>query len=289
MGMFTAIGSIFGPVGAGVGAVADYAMAKKNARDEVRQREDSQQKLNQMALQQERESILGRVDAAKAAGLHPLVAMGAQGLGGPVVPASGPDFPDFGGPMPDFRPVGPARSADAQRYDKARADLAELEVELAKRRLSEQPGNGGAPHEINALTGTGVIVPGSATPHPVSHVKIEGQSLPPAAADVAWQTPGTAPGWDVVQAGGFRDPSTGRNKALKLVVPGGSVQRENWGEQLGELPIWLLPEVVRQSSQASGVSSGEWIRRVLFGSGGAEAPVTPRKGGGSREVYGPVR
>lgn len=268
-----------------LGAYNDY-QSGRNARDSIRMRENSQQELNRMALEQERASIIGRVDAAKAAGIHPLVAMGAQGLGGPVVPASGPDF---GGPIPDFWTPRSSSSVDSKRYDKARADLAELEVELARQRLSKQPGNGGAPNEVNALTGTGVIVPGNATPHPVTHVKIEGQALPPASSDLAWQTPGTAPGWDVVQAGGFRDPASGKNKALKLVVPGGSVQRENWGEQLGELPFWLMPEIVRQSAQASGVSTGEWVRRVLFGSGGAEAPVTPRKGGGSREVYGPVR
>lgn len=268
------------------GGASEIYFQGKDARDATRQREDSQQVLNHMALEQERASIIGRVDAAKAAGIHPLVAMGAQGLGGPVVSAGNVDF---GGPIPDFWTPRPGRSADAQRYDKARADLAELEVDLARQRLSKQPGNGGAPNEVQALTGTGVIVPGAATPHPVTHVKIEGQALPPASADTAWQTPGTSPGWDVVQAGGFRDPATGTNKALKLVVPGGSVQRENWGEQLGELPFWLMPEIVRQSAKASGISTGEWVRRVLLGSGGAEAPVTPRQGGGSRAVYGPVR
>lgn len=241
------------------GGASEIYFRGKDARDAIDMRENSQQKLNQMALDQERASIIGRVDAAKAAGIHPLVAMGAQGLGGPVVSAGGVDF---GGPIPDFYTPRPSRSPDVQRYDKARADLAELEVELARQRLSKQPGNGGAPNEVNALTGTGVIVPGSATPYPVTHVKIEGQTLPPASASVAHQTPGTAPGWDVVQIG---SPKSG--KPLKMVVPGGSVQRENWGEQVGELPIWMWPEIIRQSAKASNMTAGEWTGYVLTGEG----------------------
>lgn len=289
MAMFATIGSAFGPWGTAIGGVADYALAKRDARRATDARLDQQGVLNQMALEQEKASIQGRVDAAKAAGIHPLVAMGAQGLGGPVVSASGPEF---GAPMPGFvdlgRPRGPVdnRSVDQKRRDAAEADLAELQVEAARRRLAAQPGNGGAP---NQLTGTGNVVPSEATPYAVSHVNIEGQSLPPAAHGTPHQTPGTAPGWDVVQIHSGRDSRSGASKPLKMVVPGGSVQRENWGEQLGELPFWLLPQVVQQSAAASGISSGEWIRRVLFGYGGAEAHVTPKKGGGSREVYGPVR
>lgn len=269
------------------GGASEVYFQSKDARDATRRREDSQGRLNEMALDQERASIINRVDAAKAAGIHPLVAMGAQGLGGPVVTAG----TEFGQPIPDFyspraRGSVDMRSPDQKRRDAAEADLAELQVEAARRRLATQPGNGGAP---NQLTGTGSVVPSEATPYPVTHVKIEGQALPPAAYGTPHQTPGVAPGWDVVQIHSGRDPRTGSAKALKMVVPGGSVQRENWGEQLGELPFWLLPQIVQQSAAASGISSGEWIRRVLFGYGGAEAHVTPKKGGGSREVYGPVR
>lgn len=262
MALFSTIGSFFGPVGTGVGMVADYALAKRDARRANDARLDQQGALNQMALEQEKASIQGRVDAAKAAGLHPLVAMGAQGLGGPVVSASGPEF---GAPMPGFidlgRPRGPVdnRSADQRRRDAAEADLAELQVEAARRRLAVQPGNGGAP---NQLTGTGNVVPAEATPYPVTHVKIEGQTLPPAARGTPHQTPGVAPGWDVVRIG-----TTRAGKPLNMVVPGGSVQRENWGEQLGELPVFMWPEIVRQSAKASNMSTGEFIQRGLFGEG----------------------
>jgi len=280
--MFSEIGSYWGPWGAAAGYVADYVIADNEKKAARSAQLDQQGQLNRMAIDQEKNSILGRVDAAKSAGIHPLVAMGAQGLGGPVVSAPQQDYSIPQGPIMR-RPDGP--SEDQKRFDAAQADLAELNVEAARRRLATQPGNGGAP---NQLTGTGSVVPAEATPYPVSHVKIEGQSLPPASVDSRHQTPGVAPGWDVVQIDSGRSVATGAARPLRMVVPGGSVQRENWGEQLGEIPVWLLPQVVQQSAKASGMSTVEWIRRVLTGFSGAEAGVVPRYRGGSREVYGPV-
>lgn len=285
--MFTALGSYFGPWGTAVGAVADYVMADADRKAAENRQVDRQRELNRMSIQQERESILGRVDAAKAAGIHPLVAMGAQGLGGPVVSAGSPDS-GYPYSSPVTRPAEP--SDDQKRYDRAQADLAELNVEAARRRLATQPGNSGAP---NQLTGDGAVVPGEATPHRVSHVKIEGQSLPPASMDVAHQTPGVAPGWDVVQVGSWR-AGQGLTQPLRMVVPGGSVQRENWGEQMGELPIYLIPEVVRQSAAASGMSSKQWLYKMTTGLD--PLPPRPQRSKdpvpmyrrGSRSVYGPV-
>jgi len=267
MALFSTIGSAFGPWGTAAGSVMDYALSEADKSKAADRRLSDQRELYRMAIEQEKASILGRVDAAKAAGLHPLVAMGAQGLGGPVVSAGSTEF---GAPMPGFidlspkreRVPGDSRTADQKRRDAAEADLAELQVEAARRRLSTQPGNGGAP---NQLTGTGNVVPSEATPYPVSHVKIEGQSLPPASMSAAHQTPGIAPGWDVVRIG-----TTDQNKPLNMVVPGGSVQRENWGEQLGELPIWMWPEIVRQSAKSSKMSNTEWLERALTGGSASE-------------------
>lgn len=215
-----------------------------------------QGKLNALTIQQEKDSIIGRVDAAKAAGIHPLVAMGAQGLGGPVVSAGSPSQdPGTSYFTPTTRPA--ERSDDQRRFDKAQADLAEVNVQLANKKLTEQPGNGGAP---NQLTGNNMVVPAEATPHPVSHVKIEGQTLPPASMANRHQTPGVAPGWDVVQIG-----TTDSGRPVRMVVPGGAVQRENWGEQLGELPIALWPEVARQSAKASNMSVSEWLWQITTG------------------------
>lgn len=289
MALFSTIGSFFGPVGTGVGMVADYALSKRDARRAQDAKIDQQGLLNEMAIKQEQASILGRVDAAKAAGIHPLVAMGAQGLGGPVVSATGPEF---GAPMPPFQDLRPrrpvdTRSADQKRRDAAEADLAELQVQEARRRLSAQPGNGGA---LQQLTGTGNVVPSEATPHPVSHVRIEGQTLPPSSSAKSFQTPGVAPGWDVVEVG-TREGYAGR-RPVRMVVPGGSVDRQNWGEQLGELPLWLWPDVIRQSAAASGMTSKEWLWKMTTGKDpllprfGTKAPPTYRRG--SRSVFGPV-
>lgn len=267
-------------------AISGDSLAARGHRYEDTRQLRQQEALNDLAIQQEKNSIIGRVDAAKAAGLHPLTVMGAQGLGGPVVSAGGkvtdPGIGYFD--TPAERPA--ERTPEQKRYDTAQADLAELNVELARRRLATQPGNSGS---VNELTGNNKVVPAEATPYPVSHVKIEGQTLPPSSSDSPHKTPGTAPGWDVVQIDTGRNPATRGSAQLKLVVPGGSVQRENWGEQLGELPFWLMPKVAQLSAQASGISTSEWIRRVLLGYGGAEAHVQPKYRGGSREVYGPVR
>jgi len=160
-------------------------------------------------------------------------------------------------------------------------------VEAARRRLASQPGNSGS---VNELTGNGAVVPASATPYPVSHVKIEGQTLPPSSLTKSYQTPGVAPGWDVVQIGEYQGLSG--KKPLRMVVPGGSVQRENWGEQMGELPVYLIPEVLRQSAAASGLTTKQFLWKVLVDVDplpdryGTKRPPTFRSG--SRSVYGPV-
>lgn len=77
--------------------------------------------------------LMARVEGAKAAGLHPLVALGGSMGGSSVVGGGG-----GGGPVPMSEKVDP----DIARYNSARADLAELEV-LAARRLASQPGNQG--------------------------------------------------------------------------------------------------------------------------------------------------
>lgn len=249
MGFFTALGSSFGPFGSLAGQAADEYLAREDQRSAVKAQEDRQAALNRAAIEQEKASIIGRVDAAKAAGIHPLVAMGAQGLGGPVVSAPYVDPVRSYDAVDTFSRQG---DADVRRYNAARADLAEVEVQLAMKRLADQPGNGGAP---NQLTGTGMVVPADGKTYPVTHVELQGQTLPPAAVGTSYQTPGVAPGWDVIQ----------HSDGVKMVVPGGAVQRENWGEQMGELPVWMLPEVARQSAKASGLTTGQWIGRVLFG------------------------
>lgn len=249
MAGLSAAGSAFGPWGALAGAAADYYLDEEGRRKARDEQKGDQIALNRQAIEQEKASIIGRVDAAKAAGIHPLVALGAQGLGGPVLTAPAYEPTRFNVDTSSFRQQG---DADIERYNRARADLAEIEVQLAAQRLASQPGNGGAPNQIY---NQGKVVPDTGETYPVSTVAIQGQTLPPASASVSYQTPGVSPGWDVVAYG----------NGLKMVVPGGSVQRENWGEQMGELPFWMMPEVVRQSAAASKMSVAEWLHRAIGG------------------------
>lgn len=255
MGTWSTVGSAFGPWGTAIGAGVDYYLDEEGKRSATADQMARQGVLNKQAIEQEKASIIGRVDAAKAAGIHPLVAMGAQGLGGPVVSAPYVEPTRF---EMDTRGFVDQGDADVKRYNAARADLAELEVQLAAKRLSEQPGNGGAP---NQMYGSGLVVPDEGSTVPSNMVAIEGQTLPPSAWSKGYQTPGVAPGWDVTQFG----------PGLKMVVPGGAVQRENWGEQMGELPLWMLPEVARQSAKASGMPVYEWLQRLVLGDEHMEA------------------
>ena len=88
--------------------------------------------------------MMARVEAVKAAGFHPSFALSGGGFGmsgsSPVISSSSgaPATPQF-----DFRSDRAERVVDPniERYNAARADLAEVEVQLARRRLVEQPGN----------------------------------------------------------------------------------------------------------------------------------------------------
>lgn len=112
-------------------------------------------------LELERRGIVARVEGAKAAGLHPLVAMGFQSSVGPVqsVQSEGSIHPNPGFiPPPEEKPA-PAPSVDPsiQRYNEARARSAEIEADqrfLDYQRslfnLGSQPGN---------PQGGGVILP----------------------------------------------------------------------------------------------------------------------------------
>lgn len=87
------------------------------------------------------DDLLARQEAWKAAGLHPLVGMQIP-MDGPTVGGGG-----GGGPAPRFNfGFGEGKvDEDTKRMRTAQADLAELQVEAARRKLNEQPGNPPAP------------------------------------------------------------------------------------------------------------------------------------------------
>lgn len=86
------------------------------------------------------DDLMARTEAWKAAGLHPLVGMQIP-MDGPMVGGSS------GAPAPRFNfGFGEGKvDEDTKRMRTAQADLAELQVEAARRRLNEQPGNPPAP------------------------------------------------------------------------------------------------------------------------------------------------
>lgn len=94
-------------------------------------------------LERERLGIQARVEGAKAAGLHPLVAMGYQGGNSPSTIIGPSQAPQSHAPQPTASKSDP----NIDRYNAARARLAEAEATKAERdlaashsRLAGQPG-----------------------------------------------------------------------------------------------------------------------------------------------------
>lgn len=97
-------------------------------------------------LAREREGIMAKVEGAKAAGLHPLAALQGSSSNSPtqIIGASSP--PDGSTYVPSPQPS--RNDPNIDRYNAARARLAEAEATLAERnlnastaRLASQPGN----------------------------------------------------------------------------------------------------------------------------------------------------
>lgn len=83
--------------------------------------------------------MISKVEAAKAAGLHPSVVFGGGGgvSSSPIISSASPPAPQA-----NFQ-FGKQVDPDIARYNSARADLAELDVQAARNRLASQPGNSG--------------------------------------------------------------------------------------------------------------------------------------------------
>lgn len=129
-------------------AAAGSVFSALSGRREARRQQEQQREFAQ-------HGIRWRVEDAKAAGLHPLAALGAQ------LPSYQPVSSAFGeqmgsaigslgeayGASQQKAPVEqePDRDLDIERYNKARADLAELDViakqrEMSQAQLAGQPG-----------------------------------------------------------------------------------------------------------------------------------------------------
>lgn len=112
-------------------------------------RNEKQEEEHNLFLKREREGISARVEGAKAAGIHPLVAMGYQAGPGPITHMShqtSSPSPSYDS-APSMPTSEPPTSEDQDRINKANvriaeanADQAELSAHMAYRNLATQPG-----------------------------------------------------------------------------------------------------------------------------------------------------
>lgn len=132
---------------------------------QLRYREDLRRRNEQRDFDRERMSgdMIAKVEAAKAAGIHPNVVLGGPTASGSPILSQ----PQGGGISSGSRG---SSDADVGRYNAARADLAEIEVEQAQMnldasqsRLATQPGNrfGGVP--VGGGTGAYTTKPAEVT------------------------------------------------------------------------------------------------------------------------------
>lgn len=119
-----------------VGNLSETYGTGKKLRDDKRQEQLADHR------EMERQGIQARVEGAKAAGIHPLAALGFQGGPGPATIVGAQ--PIQSDPSPAWHPKA-KEDPNIARYNKARADLAELDVIAAQKKLSDtrlagQPG-----------------------------------------------------------------------------------------------------------------------------------------------------
>lgn len=162
------------------------------------------------------DEMMARVEASKAAGLHPLVGLGVSGLG---------SMPQVNSPAPQFRYQSDAKvDPDTQRLRKAQADLAELQVMDAQRRLAGQPGNqGGA--VITESDEFGMPAPARAQ---TGQYRVQPATITSVSRSIPYQTAG--PRGASETAYGFRNPVTGEVMQGSLPAKDISEPLEGMGE-----------------------------------------------------------
>lgn len=226
-------------------------------------------------LARERQGIQARVEGAKAAGLHPLVAMNYQGGNSPsqIIGGGGDVIPQG-----DFR-EDPKSDPNIDRYNAARARLAEAEaskaeMELAnsRRALANQPGNpppAVMPTSPANLSGTGSLRPG---------IKLKPDEVTAGSGGV---TAGRHPGGtdvDVPGYGKMRVPAGPLKEALEdnevaataMLI---ALNRSRWWQYLSDDVPWALG--------LKGAMQGPQSR-IKFGSGRLKyRKSSPRREGGA--------
>lgn len=233
-------------------------------------------------LQNEREGIQARVEGAKAAGLHPLAALGFQAGASPTTVVGG--TPHSTGYQGYQDPVAKQSTdpslvrineANARRAE-AEADMAELNAHNAYRALATQPGNAPTSNVLlptdskNRVESTpqGGLRPG---------VVIEPDKV---TAGINGYTSGTHPAATDVAL-----PKTGKYQRY-LTMP--SSQFSQLGEDLDLLKYWLVLQANRDSLAKFVVDDVPWATRGYLqdlrkslGLPPARAFSKKRRGGGA--------
>jgi len=197
-------------------------------------------------LERERLGIQAKVEGAKAAGLHPLAALGAQSSNSPsqIIGDSSPT--NAGAYRRDPIPQSSERDPNIDRYNAARARLAEAEATLAERnlsastaRLASQPGNGpGVLPTSSANLRTSRLKPGIVVkPDEVT-------------AGVGGVTAGTHPGMTAVESPGISSP---------FMLP--STQASQQMEDMDLLKYYLTYKANQESVHKTllGMWPGQWV------------------------------
>jgi len=215
-------------------------------------RDDKREEAMDDYLARERMGIQAKVEGAKAAGLHPLAALGAQSSNSPsqIIGDSSPT--NAGAYRRDPIPQPSERDPNIDRYNAARARLAEAEATLAERnlqastaRLASQPGNG-----------PGVL--------PTSSANLRSSKLKPGiivkpdevVAGVGGVTAGTHPGMTAVESPGVANP---------FMLP--SAQASQQMEDMDLLKYWLTYKANQESVHSTLLDMwpGRWAERKLRG------------------------
>lgn len=141
--------ALAGPLISNLSETFGTGKARRDAEDQ--RARDAQER--DISLQRGRfgPDLMAKVEAMKAAGFHPLMALGSGSFSGGSSVVSGGGG---GAPPIDLRSSGgrDVVDPDIARYNRARADLAELDVEAAELRLATQAGNQGGPANTGAYT-----------------------------------------------------------------------------------------------------------------------------------------
>lgn len=211
---------------------------------------------NAMNAQLQREfaqnGIRWRVEDAKAAGLHPLAALGTSGA------SASPSF--VAGDLGESIARAGQSMGDIVSRTRTATEAAIQDAQLESLKASSAKDYAQAAYWTSEAKRAGQVaanpMPASVAPTGVVQVKPD-------------QVISTKPGDPSVTAGqhaGYTDNILSRSsrsgKTLHGVVP---YSDDGWSEGKESAEWYDIPEIVRKSAEASGMSAWEWIQRYVLG------------------------